>query len=192
MAPNYRDLKISKFLLEKDDLEELTSSTGMRGNIYTLTNDATEAFLPEDSFYNIQIGSLITAHGVTRYVVSKNVEKKSVILNEPVNWKNRGKGYSFRYNNPIAHMLDNAHDIIGYVTRSGLIYLAEDSLELKVNKIISNNINGLQLLNQNGYGIYISQEGDIYQGSNNTEWTELCDCSGGTAIGDIDGGPFIQ
>jgi len=191
MAPKYRDLKISKFLKDNDDLEDLKYSTAMRGNIYTASNNSTEAFLPEDTFYNIQTGSLITAHGVTRYVISKNTNKKSVILNRPVNWRNRGKGYPFKYNNPIAHMLDNAHDIVGYITRSGLIYLAEDALKLKVNKIISNNSNGLQLLNQEGQGIYISQEGDIYQGSDDTEWTSICDCSG-TTIGDIDGGFFLQ
>jgi len=191
MAPSYRDLKLSKFLKDNDDLEDLKYSTGMRGNIYTTTNDSTEAFLPEDSFYNIQVGSLITAHGVTRYVISKNKTKRSVILNNPVNWKNRGKGYSFKYNNPIAHMLDNAHDIIGYVTRSGLLYLAEDALKLKVNQIVSNNFNGLRLLNESGYGIYISEEGDIYQGSDTTEWNSLCDCGGSTTIGDIDGGFFV-
>jgi len=189
MAPSYRDLKVSKFLKDNDDLEDLKYSTGMRGNIYTKTNNSTEAFLPEDSFFNIQVGSLITAHGVTRYVISKNTNKKSVILNRSVNWKNRGKGYPFKYNNPIAHMLDNAHDIVGYITRSGLIYLAENSLELKTNKIISNNSNGLQILNQNGYGIYISQNGDIYQGSENTEWISLCE--GESQMGDIDGGFFV-
>jgi len=164
------DLKSSSYINKQEYNKDRKLATSGRENIYT-EGKSKIAFLPYKAFKSIIPGTLITANGVTRYVLSKNDHEQSVVLNKDVNWNNVGYGYPFEYFNPISKMLDPANDIIGYITRSGLIHLAKsiplniDTVNLLSEKIYVSGSNGLMILNQEDTGLYISAEGDVYTGS---------------------------
>jgi len=190
MANLSNNLKFSRFVKDNESLEDLNYATVKKGNIYTETTNSTVAYLPRDVFYNMQVGALITANDKTRYVLSKKELNFSVKLNQPVDWKNLGKGYSFKYYNPIAHMLDNSQNIIGYITRTGLIYLSDDLIDLKTNKIIANESNGIKIVNSDNVGIFVDSTGQVFKGSDESGW-EVIESSE-DIVGDahIDGGTF--
>lgn len=164
-------LKISKFLRDSEVIEDISFVTNSKGNVFTTTTYDDIAYLPSADLYNVQVGTLITANNKTRYVLAKNSD--SIKLNKEVNWNNVGNGYSFKYYNPIAHMLNPSQDIIGYITRDGLLYLSDELMDLKVNKIIANDSsNGIQILNSDNYGIYISADGVAYKGTEGN-WEQI-------------------
>lgn len=185
-----RNLKISGFVQDNKSQKDRNLATKARGHIYTEGQGKSKiAFLPPREYKSIIPGALITANGVTRYVISKNDRDHSVVLNKSANWTNAGYGYPFEYFNPIAKMLDPANDIIGYITRSGLIHLAKavplnvDVMNLQSERIYVSGKNGLMILNQNDTGIYVDQDGNVHVGSVN-DWTKIEDTA---EWGKIDG-----
>lgn len=172
-----RNLKLSNFVDDSKFEKDRQLATYSRGHVYT-QGESKIAYLPPRAYQSIVPGALITANGVTRYVLSKTDENQSVILNKPANWTNVGYGFPFDYFNPIAKMLDPANDIIGYITRSGLIHLAKsvplniDVMNLMSERIYVSGDNGLMILNQEDTGLYIDKDGNIYIGSIDN-WTKL-------------------
>ncbi len=165
--------RVNKFIKDSKTIQDANFSTVGKGNIFT-HGESNIAYLPQSSFYSIIIGSLLTANKKTRYVLDKNQNDHSVTLNKPVNWNNKGQGYPFNYQNPVAQLLDNSKKIIGYITLDGLIYLTKDLETLHINQLNSTeDSNGLKLLNKNNYGIFIDNENNIYKGNNNTNVWEL-------------------
>jgi len=181
--------RISKFIKDKKFTETQNSVTVGEGNIFT-NGESDIAFLPQSVFYNIKLGALLTANKKTRYALSKNNNDFSVKLNKVINWDNNGFGYSFSYQNPIKQLLDNSKNILGYITKDHQLYLIDDVPEVSINKLFATaNSDGLKLLNNNKFGIYIDNDGNIYKGDDINNVWELLDSS--SSYGVIDGGDFI-
>lgn len=178
-------LKVSKFVTDNKITEQIGKATLGKGNIYT-EQKSKIAYLPKKSYYNILTGSIITANNQTRYVLSKDDQNNSVVLNEKVNWYNLGKGFQFKYYNPTSKVLDHGHEVVGYITRNGLIYFSTELESLKLNQIVAYDSTGIKILNQNNTGLFIDNDGIIYRGSDETTW-EVVATVGETAWGYIDG-----
>jgi hypothetical protein len=187
------DLKSSRYINNQEYTKDRKLATKGRENVYT-EGKSKIAFLPYKAYKSIMPGSLITANDVTRYVLSKNDNDQSVVLNKSANWNNVGYGYPFEYYNPISKMLDPANDIVGYITRSGLIHLAKsvplniDTVNLLSEKIYVSDTNGLMILNQNDTGLYVTSEGEVYVGSVDN-WVSL---NHSANWGHIDGNIYFQ
>jgi hypothetical protein len=180
-------LKFSKFITDNKTIDTINKAIIGKNNIFTI-NTSTTAYIPPHIFNNIYIGSLITANNQTRYVISKNNTNNSLELNNEVNWNNLNKGFPFVYNNPIKQILDKSNNIVGYITNTGQIYLSRDFHDLKINKLISTNEDGIKILSNNK-GIYIDNNGRIFYGEEG-DWSELDIASYDLDNLHIDGGYF--
>jgi len=156
----------TKFVKTIDIERNLEFSIVGVNNIYN-TDLSVYAYLPASQFYSIFPGAIITANNQSRYLLSKINPDNPVILNSSVDWNNDGLGYSFTYKNPISQIIDENQNITGYITADNKIYITGSSTEVTTDQITSTS-NGLKLLNSEGYGIYITADGQIYKGDSNT------------------------
>jgi len=168
-------LTITKFINDID-VSQQNVIVG-KNNIYTANNiSSIEVYLPESEFYNILPGAIITSNNQSRYLLTKPANYQlPATLNSSVNWYNSGTGYPFTYRNPISQILSESNDVIGYITSDNKIYLTINNFDFdeEINtEQISSQSNGLKLLNSNGYGIYIAEDGTIYKGNSNTNTWE--------------------
>ena len=178
----FTQLQISKFMNDNDiSLQDVSIG---KNNIYT-SEESIEVYLPSTEFHNVFPGAIITANNQSRYLLTKPASYDlSATLNSAVNWYNGGAGYSFTYKNPISQILSESNDIIGYITSDNKIYLtiAGNTEEINAEQITSPT-NGLKLLNSNGYGIYITEDGKVYRGNSNTNtWENI----GGISDADLE------
>jgi len=169
----FTQLQISKFMRDNDiSLQDVSIG---KNNIYT-SEESIEVYLPSTEFHNVFPGAIITANNQSRYLLTKPASYDlPATLNSVVNWYNGGVGYSFTYKNPISQILSESNDIIGYITSDNKIYLTINNFDFdeEINtEQISSQSNGLKLLNSNGYGIYITEDGKIYRGNSITDTWE--------------------
>lgn len=180
MITNYNSVfqgLITRFMKDKIIAQETEGSLVGRDRVYTI-GESTSVYLPSSDFYNVFPGAIIIANNESRYLLSKTDPDSPAILNLPVNWYNGGLGFKYTYKNPISQIIDSNNDITGYITSDNKIYITGETDEINTSQV-SSQTNGLKLLNSDGYGLYISSDGNVYLGDSITnDWENLGEMSG--------------